>query len=283
MLYRGMDKAALDEAYDNQRAVGLGALQRYVAEWDMRGKALIAAGDVALDLRYGSEPRQRIDFFRARPQAERAGNPTLAFIHGGYWQRQNKETYNFLAAGPLAHGINFANIEYTLAPDRNMDGIVAEIEQAVAWLADNISRLGGQPGTLYLAGHSAGGHLCAEVIGAPGVRAGIPISGIFDLEPIRLGSLNDKIGMDESDARRNSPLLHLPRKAPPLVIAFGAKELPELRRQSEAYHAAWLGNGLSGKLLALPNHNHFSILEELANPTGALTAALCDLIAETGP
>ena len=282
MLYRGMDKAALDEAYDNQRAVGLGALQRYVAEWDARGKALIAAGDVSLDLRYGAELRQRIDFFRARPQTGRTGNPTLAFVHGGYWQRQNKETYNFLAAGPLAHGINFANIEYTLAPDQTMDGMAAEIAQAIVWLGDNISRLGGRAGALYLAGHSAGGHLCAMTIGA-GVRAGIPISGLYDLEPIRLGSLNDKIGMDENDAGRNSPILHLPRQSPPLVIAFGTKELPELRRQSEAYHAAWTGNGLPGKLLAIPNHDHFSILEELATPAGALTAAVCDLIAQTRP
>jgi hypothetical protein len=273
MLFRGMDKAALDAAYNIQAAMGPDALPRFVADWQARTAQVLANGDAALDLRYGPEPRQRLDFFRAGD-----GRPTLAFIHGGYWQRQDKETYRFIAEGPLARGVNFANIEYTLAPDRTMDGIVAEIARALTWLDANLTQPDGAPG-LYLAGHSAGGHLCATAIGAPGVRGGVAISGIFDLEPIRLGSLNDKIGMDEPAARRNSPILHLPATtAPPLTIAFGEKELPELCRQSRDYHAAWIGHGLEGTLMPLAGHDHFSILDELAKPDGAILAAICEMI-----
>jgi acetyl esterase/lipase len=274
MLYRGMDRAELDRAYDIQGAMEPGTLSRHVADWQARGAAVMARGDGTLDLRYGPAPRQRLDFFRA----DAADRPTLAFIHGGYWQRQDKETYRFIAEGPLARGINFANIEYTLAPERGMDAIVAEIEQSLAWLGDNLARLGGAPGALYVAGHSAGGHLCARTIGAPGVRGGLAISGIFDLEPIWLGALNDAIGMDEAEARRSSPLFHVPASAPPLAIAFGEKELPELCRQSRDYHAAWAANGLPGRLMPLAGHDHFSILDELAKPAGALLAALVAMI-----
>jgi arylformamidase len=276
-VYRGMNRAELDRAYDIQGAMAPGTLPRHVADWQARGAAVIARSDAALDLRYGPAPRQRVDFFRAG-----TGGPTLAFIHGGYWQRQDKETYRFIAEGPLARGINFANIEYTLAPARGMDGIVAEIEQALAWLGDNFAQLGGARDALYVAGHSAGGHLCARTVAGSGVRGGLPISGIFDLEPIRLGTLNDKIGMDAEEARRNSPLFDLPAAAPPLAVAHGEKELPELCRQSRDYHAAWVGAGLPATLMALAGRDHFSILDELAKPDGAILAALCDMIARSG-
>jgi arylformamidase len=58
--------------------------------------------------------------------------PTLAFIHGGYWQMNDKEGTTFLAEGVLPHGINFALIEYTLAPAAGLDRIVAEVRCAVA-------------------------------------------------------------------------------------------------------------------------------------------------------
>lgn len=274
MLYRGMEKAALDRAYDIQAAMAPGALPRYVADWQARSAALVTGSDAALDLPYGEGPRQRLDFFRAG-----TGRPTLAFLHGGYWQRQAKETYRFLGEGPLAHGINFANIEYTLAPELGMTGIVAEVEAALRWLGDHLEALGAAPGRLYVAGHSAGGHLAARTIGTRGIRGVLTISGIFDIEPIRLGTLNDPIAMDEAEARRQSPIHHLPAAAPPLVIAYGDKELPELCRQSRDYHAAWATAGLDGRLLPLADQDHFSILDTLAKPDGALLVALREMMA----
>jgi arylformamidase len=108
----------------------------------------------------------------------------------------------------------------------------------------------------------------------PRLAGGIAISGLYDLEPIRLNYLNDKLRLDEAEARRNSPMLHLPSRAGPLVVTVGLGELPELIRQSEEYAAAWSAKGLPGEYLPLPVHDHFSILEELARPSGRLFAAL---------
>jgi hypothetical protein len=110
------------------------------------------------------------------------------------------------------------------------------------------------------------------------VAGGIAISGIYDLEPIRLSYLNDKLGLDADETARNSPIRHLPARAAPLVVTVGLGELPELVRQSEEFAAAWLRRGLPGRYLPLPGHDHFSILEELAQPSGALLAALATLV-----
>jgi hypothetical protein len=79
-----------------------------------------------------------------------------------------------------------------------------------------------------------------------------------------------------------SPLHRLPARAGPLTVAYGTAELPELQRQSRDYHAAWTAAGLTGRLLPLAGKDHFSILEEMAMPGGALVAALRQLLASVG-
>src|SRR5947207_6717014 len=109
------------------------------------------------------------------------------------------------------------------------------------------------------------------------LAGGVAISGIYDLEPIRLNYLNDKLGLDTAEVERNSPMRHLPATAAPLVIAVGLGELPELVRQSEEYAAAWAARGLRGRYLPVPAHDHFSILEELARPKGVILGALREM------
>jgi arylformamidase len=272
-LYRGMDRAALDVAYNNSLAVGLAKRDAYVAARETRNAVIRPSLKGKIDLKYGATPRERVDVFACgKPNA-----PTLAFIHGGYWQMNDKEPYGFLAEGLLLAGFNLALIEYTLAPDARMDRIVAEVRRAVAWLIDHSAELGGDPKRLYVSGHSAGGHLTASAMTDARVAGGIAISGIYDLEPIRLNYLNDKLGLDEAEAVRNSPIRHLPASAAPLVVTVGLGELPELVRQSADFAKAWTAKGLPGSYLPLEVHDHFSILDELSNADGRLLAALKDL------
>jgi arylformamidase len=164
-------------------------------------------------------------------------------------------------------------------PEKPLAGIADEVRAAIAWLAARVAGLGGDAARMYVCGWSAGGHLTAMCLNEPAVKGGLAISGIFELEPIRLCFLNDKLGLDALEAQRLSPLLHLPRVSAPLIVACGGGELPELQRQSEAFAAARARAGLPGKLLRLAGHNHFTILEELARADGVLTKALLELTA----
>jgi arylformamidase len=270
MLYRGMDRAALDAAYNNTAAVGQAKRDTYVAEWTKRSQTIHDTPGARLDIHYGVGPRERLDFFRCGAPAA----PTFIFIHGGYWQRNDKELYAFLGEGVLSAGFNLALIEYTLAPAARLDEIVTEARNAVAWVIEHAKELGGDSGRVFVGGHSAGGHLTAAAMDDGRVAGGIAISGIYDLEPIRLNYLNEKLRLDPAETARNSPILHLPSRAAPLVITVGLGELPELIRQSEEYAAAWERRGLVGRYLPVAGHDHFSILEELARPEGAILEAL---------
>lgn len=268
--YRGMGRAALDAAYNNAAAVPDSAA--LMVGFRARSDTLRAAHGQHLDLRYGPDERNRIDYFAAP-----SPGPVLVFIHGGYWQMRAKEDFSFLANGPLAHGIHVALVGYTLAPGKLLSGIVAEVRAAIAWLADRVADFQGDPTRCFVSGWSAGAHLAALLLDEPVVKGGLAISGIYDLEPMRLCYVNEKLQLDAAEARRLSPLHHSSAQSAPLVIAYGMDELPELQRQSEAFAAARSRAGLPGRLAPLAGRNHFTILEELASPDGALTALAREL------
>jgi acetyl esterase/lipase len=254
-----MDRAALDAAYNNSAAVKNSAA--IVADWQARSERVREKYPDGLDLRYGPASRNRIDYFEARKDS-----PLLVFIHGGYWQMRAKEMFSFLAPGPLAHGISVALVGYTLAPEKRLDAIVQEILAAIRFLDSRGNRI-------VVSGWSAGAHLAAMALQLPAVNAGLLISGLYDLEPIRRSYINDKLRLDEHEAQRNSPI-SLPAYSEPVTIAYGLNELPELRRQSEDYAK----KVAQAQLLGLPNHDHFTILQELAAPEGRLTRALLALV-----
>ena len=268
-----MDRAALDAAYNNSAAVADSTA--LMAGLRARGDRLRSEMPRYVDMRYGSAPRNRIDYFPAR-----ARGPVMIFIHGGYWQMRAKEDFSALACGPLAHGVGVAMVGYTLAPDLSLGGIVAEIRSAVSWLAGRVDDYGGDSSRIYVAGWSAGAHLAAMVLDEPVLKGGLAISGIYDLEPMRLCYINDKLKLDEDEVQRLSPLRHLPAVSPPLMVACGGAELPELRRQSADFAAARMRAALPGRFAEIGDRNHFTLLEELASPTGALTALLKDLMAQ---
>src|SRR5437870_8650402 len=87
MLYRGMDRAALDAAYDNGAAVGPAKRDRYFADRTTRSEAFRKTHRGRIDVPYGAGARQRLDVYPCGTP----GAPTLAFIHGGYWQANDKE------------------------------------------------------------------------------------------------------------------------------------------------------------------------------------------------
>ena len=105
VLYRGMDRAALDAAYNNTDAVRDSGQIR--DRWQQRSDAVRAGEEARLDLRYGPRPRAMLDYF----PCGKARAPLFVFIHGGYWQRNDKDLFAFVADWvtlPLASVFHFS-------------------------------------------------------------------------------------------------------------------------------------------------------------------------------
>ncbi|MDO9712065.1 alpha/beta hydrolase [Paracraurococcus lichenis] len=269
-FWAGATQDERDAAYDNTRAVADSAA--LIAARNAASAAFRAAHAGHLDLAYGEAERTRWDLF---PAAE-PGAPCLVFVHGGYWQRNRREDFSILAEGAMARGWSVAMPGYPLAPEASLTRIVAEIHAALDWLQAK-GPAHGIAGRIVLSGWSAGGHLVGACVGHPAVAAGLAISGIFELAPIRDTYLNDKLRLTEAEIEALSPLRR-PMVRKPMAVAYGSAELPELRRQSRHFHGARAEAHIPGPLIPVAGADHFRILEALRARDGELLRAAEDLL-----
>ncbi len=264
--WSSLSQAERDAAYNNNGAVANSAA--LIIRRNALAQAYRAANPRGLDIPYGPGERNKWDLFAGSD----ASAPCLVFIHGGYWQRNAREDFSHLAGGIRAHGWSVAMTGYSLAPDATLTEIVGELRLALDWLAKEGPAHGIAPRRLVVSGWSAGGHLTAMMLSHPRVDAGLAISGVYELGPIRDTGLNEKLRLSDEEIANLSPL-RLPVVAKPLTIAFGAKELPALVGDSRSLHALRTRQKAPGPLIEIAGADHFTILEQLEQPDGLLVKA----------
>ena len=96
------------------------------------------------------------------------------------------------------------------------------------------------------------------------VKGAVSISGVYELEPLRLSYHNKVLNLDPDMARRMSPRTLEPAGAVPLLAVVGAEETDEFLRQQRDFAEAWQGLGVKVETVELPGLHHFSIIDDLA-------------------
>lgn len=264
ILYGGMTAAELEFQYNFRERVPEHV--DHIARWEAESARVRAAVAGSCDLAYGPHARHRLDLFPAGPEA-----PLFAFIHGGYWRALWKDSFSFLAPPFLRAGVSVAVIGYPLCPEVTIRQIADGVRAAVLWLKANAAAHGVSADRLVIGGHSAGGHLAAAMAsadwGGPApLAAAVGISGIYDLEPLRFVSVNESLRLDAESARADSPHHMVPSgSAPPLLLAAGEYETPEVHRQQADYAARRRAAGHNADTLTVPATDHFTVLDRLAD------------------
>jgi arylformamidase len=206
----------------------------------------------------------------------------LVYFHGGYWQRGDKSIYSFIAPPFVDAGINVVVVGYDLCPTVGITRISEEAREAVAYLWLNANELGINRDRITVMGHSAGGHITQmmmatiwttfnDALPADLIKAGIPVSPLSYLEPVRLTEqLNAGIRMDAKEADAESPMTNHPpvTDAQQLVVVGGA-ETEEFHRQARMYVEAFGSDERSVGLYFVPEVDHFdelNVLVDTASP-----------------
>ena len=275
-VFLDMDQAELDDAYTQIKYAP--NQPQIVARYASNSEVARAHLGEPRRLAYGDVPIEGLDFYAtAAPNA-----PICVFIHGGAWRFGEAGNYVFPAEAFVRAGAHFAAVDFDNVNPTGGDlmPIADQVRRAVAWVYANAPSFGADPRRLYVCGHSSGAHLAGVVLttdwagdfGLPAdaVRGGLVISGMYDLEPVRLSARSDYVRFTDAVVEALSPQRHVDRLTCPLVIAYAASESPEFQRQARDFAAAVRNAGKPVELLVAEGYNHFEILETLANPYGFL-------------
>ena len=277
-----MDDAEAQYNLAKRRGPGLADV---IAGWEARSAKQRQTADVQLDVPYGDGDRERGDFFFGG----NSQGPLLIYIHGGYWQRGDKQMYGFISEAFVHQGVSVMVINYDLTPMVSMTEIPAQIRRFVVWayrkagaqLRKANAKHGFDPNALYMMGHSAGGHLTALMMAThwskldsalPNdlIRGAIPISGVFELEPLLTTSINDVPAMSQEEARALSPCFLPPATHAPQLVVVGGGETEEFIRQSDDHAARWRSEQRRLMRYTVPNADHFDVLEPLTDECSPL-------------
>jgi arylformamidase len=232
-----------------------------------------------IGLKYGPSPRQTLDLFR--PDLDSVGAAIL-FIHGGDWQSLSPALFSHFARGANERGLTFAVAGYDLCPEVKILNIIGQIRAAAIALHRRIGR------AVVAVGHGAGGHLAACLVATDWstidpalppdlVPAGLALSGIFDLKPVVATSLNAKLGLDDNEAHRLSPLNWQIAAGRTFDAWVGEDETVEFQRQARDLATAWGEREVNARMVVVPGANHFDVVTPLADPNSTLTHRLVEL------
>jgi arylformamidase len=286
-VFLDYDQTALDAAYDQ-------------AAYAPNREQLIERriGDSATAWRHIGEPErvaygpgdiEWLDIYRSR----RVPAPIFVFIHGGAWRSGRSKDFAVPAEMFLRAGAHYVVPYFAWVQDvgGNLMLLADQVRRAVAWVHENIARFGGDPNRLYIGDQSSGGHLAAVALttdwqcqfGVPAdiINGGVCISGMYDLEPVRLSARSRYVRFDDATVAALSPIRHLDRLRAPLVVAYGTRETPEFQRQNREFAAAVEAAGKKVRLLVGEHYNHFELPETLGNPYGLLGRAALNLMGLT--
>lgn len=276
-VYKNYTLSELEVHFNPQNAVA------NHASWSEKRNAASAANRKKLkgflDVSYGASPREKLDIF----PAEKTGAPVLVYFHGGYWRSGGKEQNAHFADLFVARGATVVVAGYDLCPAVTVTDIVRQARGALAWVYKNISRYGGDPAKLHIAGISAGGHLVAMALANDWQKAGLPrdiikgataITGVYDLDAVLHIGVNQEIRLTAQAAHDNSPFLHPPLPGAPLVVAVGGAEPEGWRRQSQDFFNLCRERGIDCQFIESPGGNHYSMGLELMDASSPLTRAM---------
>lgn len=212
---------------------------------------------------YGAEPAETLDLYVPR---NATGAPVVVFFFGGGWDSGDKSDYKFVGAALAAAGIVAVIPNYTLYPRARFPRFMQDAASSVAWSRAHAREWGGDPGKLFLAGHSAGAHIAVllaldpeylRLVGGSGqwLRGVVGLAGPYDFLPFTEAYLNDMFG-PPADFARSQPINYVRADAPPLLLMHGLRDKRVNPNNTRSLTAALQAIGGSVSTQYFPQADH---------------------------
>lgn len=225
-------------------------------------------------VRLGEAATQTLSLYRARGTEEPA--PVLLFVHGGSWEWGDPKDYGFVARSLAPAGYVVALAGYRLGEKGRYPAMLEDTAQAIGWLHANAARYSGDPGRIYLAGHSAGAYnvvqvaleprwLASEGVPASAIRGVVGMAGPYDFFPFDKDSTRAAFG-DAPGPQATQPINHVRADAPPMLLLTGTDDTTVKPRNTRALAAALEDLGAPVEARYYDGFDHSDVLVRLASP-----------------
>lgn len=237
-----------------------------------------------LDIPYGSDPRQKLDLYL--PKQKTARGPVLIYLHGGAFFEGDRVHYGYVARPLAKHGVITIIPSYRLAPEFQFPAQPQDVQQVLSWVFHNVASYGGDPGNIYLTGHSSGAILAAYAsmqtdwmvrmsLPADLIKGCVPISANYDL---RQRAIMRNYAPTENAQLQASPLFHVEHPPPRTIVALGSMETNNFLKPSQDLTQAILRKGGIVELLVVKGLDHDGIAISLGYERSNLVQAILNMI-----
>jgi acetyl esterase/lipase len=213
------------------------------------------------------------------PSPFRQGRPGVIVVRGGGWMVNDRKRFAHIASALAERGVVAACIEYRTASEAAFPGAIQDVKAAVRWMRANATRYGVDSEVIGTLGGSSGAHMAllagltagvAELEGNGGHRdTSSSIQGVVAMAtPADLLSLSadNKLTVgaflhatpEENNEKWQSasPVSHITRGGPPVLLLHGAKDDSVPFAQSVAFARRYREAGASAELHILPDAPH---------------------------
>jgi len=274
LVFLDYDQVELDASYDQIRYEPM--IARVSQRLASTSEAVRGRIGAPQRLAYGPSEIEKLDIYRTKA----ANAPVFVFVHGGLWQIGAAKDYAYPAEMFVAAGAHYVALDFTNVNDAGGDlGVMAaQVRRGIAWVAKNAASFGGDPGRIYIGGHSSGGHLCGVALitdwqrefdlPADVIKGGLCMSGMYEMTPVRLSWRRAYVKFTDAMADAMSAQRHIDKLGTPIVVTYGSFETPDFQRQSRDFAAAVKSAGKPVELIEAPNYAHLEMCESLGNPYG---------------
>ncbi|MEO1045739.1 MAG: alpha/beta hydrolase [Pseudomonadota bacterium] len=251
---------------------GAEQLNRADALYSLNSKAV----QVAQDLSFANHPRLSLDIWTPADTPPDASLPVLVFFYGGSWYFGEKHQYGFLARAYTELGYIVVLPDYRLYPDVRFPEMARDAAAAIAWTHDNIADHGGDPGSIVIAGHSAGAYnalmaaLDPQWLAAHGkntdiIRGVTSLAGPADFYPFTSEAAQNSFG-EAPDPEATQPISFARADAPPLLLLSGTEDTTVRPRNSEALQARMEATGGQSRYIGYDGVDHSDIIMAVSRP-----------------
>jgi acetyl esterase/lipase len=224
---------------------------------------------------YGEDERQKLDIYVPEGKADNP-YPVLVFFHGGAWRDGERDGYGFLGRAFAARGIVTVVADYRKTPAHRFPAFVEDTASALAWVNANIPTHQGDPGQMFIMGHSAGAHiammaaldrqwLAAKDLDPAIIKGVIGLAGPYDFLPLTTDSSKIALG-HWADLTETQPITYARADAPGLLLLTGDIDTVVKPRNSKALAARIADLGGKAELKIYPKVDHADIVMAISRP-----------------